>query len=272
MPEIEPEDRSLKDLTGLHLWHAPMSSCSQRVRIALAEADQVFESHLIDLKRGEHASAAYQAIHPKGVVPALVDNGHLIIESIDIIMHVANDASALAEGVSLAILAKADAAQPDLKLLTFEFLFSVGPKRSREEVRAFQENHRTGWLKQFYRDFAAGFDRDRIRDAVARTKVDFDYLDALLSDGRPYLSGVAFTLADIAWMPNFHRFDLMGWPFEKTPHLQRWFLNVSARPSYRKALVDWEDQSASVAFSTYTSTRRAEESDVRSFYDLCAHP
>lgn len=245
MPEIEPEDRSLKDPTGLHLWHAPMSSCSQRVRIALAEADQVFESHLIDLKRGEHASAAYQAIHPKGVVPALVDNGHLIIESIDIIMHVANDASALAEGVSLAILAKADAAQPDLKLLTFEFLFSVGPKRSREEVRAFQENHRNGWLKQFYRDFAAGFDRDRIRDAVARTKVDFDYLDALLSDGRP---------------------------FEKTPHLQRWFLNVSARPSYRKALVDWEDQSASVAFSTYTSTRRAEESDVRSFYDLCAHP
>lgn len=211
----------------------------------MAEADQVFESHLIDLKRGEHASAAYQAIHPKGVVPALVDNGHLIIESIDIIMHVANDASALAEGVSLAILAKADAAQPDLKLLTFEFLFSVGPKRSREEVRAFQENHRNGWLKQFYRDFAAGFDRDRIRDAVARTKVDFDYLDALLSDGRP---------------------------FEKTPHLQRWFLNVSARPSYRKALVDWEDQSASVAFSTYTSTRRAEESDVRSFYDLCAHP
>ncbi|MFT6272695.1 MAG: glutathione S-transferase [Dinoroseobacter sp.] len=35
MLEIEPIDQSLKTLTGLHLWHAPMSSCSQRVRLGL---------------------------------------------------------------------------------------------------------------------------------------------------------------------------------------------------------------------------------------------
>ena len=77
MPEIEPADVSLKDLQGLHLWHAPLSSCSQRVRIVLSETGQAYESHLIDLERDEHASAAYQAVHPKGLVPALVHDGRL---------------------------------------------------------------------------------------------------------------------------------------------------------------------------------------------------
>ena len=85
MPFIEPKDQTLKALTGLHLWHAPMSSCSQRVRIVLAETGQGFESHLVNLEKDEHASPEYQAIHPKGLVPALVDDGRLMIESVDII-------------------------------------------------------------------------------------------------------------------------------------------------------------------------------------------
>ena len=72
MPKIEPEDQTLKTLSGLHLWHAPMSSCSQRVRIALAETGQDYVNHPIDLEKDEHATAAYQAIHPKGLVPVHV--------------------------------------------------------------------------------------------------------------------------------------------------------------------------------------------------------
>jgi len=85
MPEIEPRNQSLKQLTGLHLWHAPMSSCSQRVRIVLAETGQLFESHVIALEKDEHASEAYHEIHPKDLVPAHVDEERLYIETIDII-------------------------------------------------------------------------------------------------------------------------------------------------------------------------------------------
>ena len=142
MPEIEPQDQSLKTLSGLHLWHAPMSSCSQRVRIVMAETDRTFESHVIHLERGEHATEAYQAIHPKGFVPALVDDGRLVIESIDIIQHLAGSDSALMTNVSPEVLAKADAAQLDLKLLTFEFLFRGEPAVSDEVAQAFQRNHK----------------------------------------------------------------------------------------------------------------------------------
>ncbi|KAG1715084.1 Tetrachloro-P-hydroquinone reductive dehalogenase [Nymphon striatum] len=214
-----------------------MSSCSQRVRIVMAETGQTFDSHVVDLERGEHASEAYQAIHPKGVVPALVDDGKLIIESIDIIQHVAGDDSPLMKGASSEVLAKADAAQLDLKLLTFEFLFRGAPAKSDEVAQAFQRNHKNAWLTEFYRDFAAGFDRDRIKQAVIRTRDDFDFLDARLRDGRAFLAGDQMTLEDVAWMPNAHRFDLMGWPFERTPNLARWFERMQSRQSYKTGLV-----------------------------------
>ena len=268
MPEIEPRDQSLKSLKGLHLWHAGMSSCSQRVRIALAEAGHDFESNLINLESGEHASEAYQSIHPNGVVPALVDDGRLIIESVDIIQHVSKSNDELSKDVDPDLLKRADTAQQDLKLLTFEFLFRGGPAKNSEEVKAFQENHKNEWLKQFYRDFAKGFDKKRIEAAVNRTKADFDHLDDILSDGRSFLSGENFSLADIAWMPNVHRFELMGWPFEDTRNLERWFETVSKRSSYTDALVAWENPQAKDAFRNYTEKRRKEGTDIRRFGDL----
>lgn len=268
MPRIEPQDTSLKDLSGLHLWHAPMSSCSQRVRIVMAETGQAFESHLVNLEKDEHASEAYQKIHPKGLVPALVDNGDLIIESIDIIRHLAGRNDTLAETTLPELLEMADAAQLDLKLLTFEFLFRAAPPPPPEVAEAFQTQHRNQWLKEFRRDFAAGFGPDRIDAAVRRTDEGFRKLDALLADGRDYLAGDAFSLADVAWMPNLHRFDLMGWPYARTPHLKAWFDRVSQRPSYHDALEAWEEAQAIEAFRGYTGKRRAEGTDIRTFGGL----
>ena len=268
MPRIEPQDPTLRNLAGLHLWHAPMSSCSQRVRIVMAETGQAFESHLINLEKDEHATEAYQKIHPKGLVPALVDDGALIIESIDIIRHLAARKNALAQTALPELLEMADAAQLDLKLLTFEFLFRAAPPPQPEVAEAFQARHRNEWLKQFRRDFATGFAPERIDAAVRRTDEGFRKLDDLLADGREYLAGEEFSLADIAWMPNLHRFDLMGWPHTRTPHLKAWFDRVSRRRSYHDALEAWEDAQAVQAFKSYTEKRRAEGTDIRTFGGL----
>ena len=263
MPEIEPAEPSLKSLAGVHLWHAPLSSCSQRVRIVLAETGQTYNSHLVNLEKDEHASAAYQAIHPKGLVPALVEDGRLYIESIDIIRHLAG--TSLDDGGAPELLEQADAAQLDLKLLTFEFLFRSAPPPPVEAVEQFQQNHRNDWLRQFRRDFAHGFDRQRINEAIARTDAGFKQMDARLADGRPFLAGDTFSLGDVAWMPNVHRFHLMDWPFERTPHLQGWFDRIAQRPSYREGLMNWQNDRVAEAFSAYTKARRAAATDVRSF-------
>ncbi len=268
MSEIEPGDQSLKSLKGLHLWHAPLSSCSQRVRIVLEEMGKGYESHLVNLKKDEHASAAYQAIHPKGLVPALVDDGRLFIESIDIIQHVAADGPELMRLESPELLRMADEAQMDLKLLTFEFLFRAEPPPPPQQAEAFQKSHNNAWLRQFRKDFEAGFDHDRLDSAVRRIDAGFSHLDGLLADGREFLTGDQFSLADVAWMPNVHRFALMDWPFDRTPNLAAWFERVSSRPSYKNALLAWQDERAASTFADYTKTRQADGTDVRTFGGL----
>lgn len=267
MPEIEPKDQSLKTLEGIHLWHAPMSSCSQRVRIVLAETNREYKGHLINLERDEHASDAYQAIHPKGLVPAMVVDGRLFIESIDIIQEIAGKQSDLAVAASAELLAMADKAQLDLKLLTFEFLFRAGPPPTAADAEAFQGAHRNEWLRQFRIDFANGFESSRLEAAVRATKQGFQRLDDVLSDGRKHLGGEVFSLSDVAWMPNVHRFNLMGWPFEKTPHLNAWFERVSKRMSYKSALLDWQNEVVENIFTDYTQKRRKEGTDVLSYYE-----
>lgn len=265
MPRIETQNPDITSLKGRHLWHAPLSSCSQRVRLCLTETGKTFEGHLLNLERGDHASEAYQRIHPKGLVPALVEDGVLFVESVDIIRHLAGDDDTLLKQIDADLLDRADAAQLDLKLLTFEFLFAGKRGGSDSDAMAFQKNHKNEWLKAFYRDFAAGFDRQRVANAVAATRDGFVHLDNILSDGRRFLCGDTFTVADIAWLPNVHRFSLMDWPWAQTPHVERWFQTVSARPSYQSALVDWEQSDAVDAFQSYTQHRQNEGTDIRSF-------
>lgn len=260
MPRIEPSDQTLKSLTGLHLWHAPMSSCSQRVRIALSETGQDYESHLVNLEKDEHASPEYQAIHPKGLVPALVKNGQLYIESVDIIQLVA---PSLTAGTDL--LALADAAQIDLKLLTHEFLFRAFPPPPAEAAKAFGASHQNEWLVQFRRDFAAGFAPERINAAIARTDAGFWTLEEHLADGRDWLEGGDFSLSDVAWMPNLHRFALMDWPITRYPRLSDWFDRVRVRPSYLTGLVDWQPEPVPGLFADYSAKRRDAGTDVTSF-------
>jgi hypothetical protein len=48
---IEPLDKSLGHYEGLHLRHGDFSSCSQRVRITLAEKNLNWESHLVSITK-----------------------------------------------------------------------------------------------------------------------------------------------------------------------------------------------------------------------------
>ncbi|WP_413701944.1 glutathione S-transferase family protein [Psychromonas sp. KJ10-10] len=73
--------------TGLHLLHSQGSSCSQKVRILLGELNQPWTAHAINLRKQENSSRWYLGINPHGVVPALVDNGTVHVESNDILAY-----------------------------------------------------------------------------------------------------------------------------------------------------------------------------------------
>lgn len=236
----------VKDLKGLHLYHFFLSNCSQRVRFALEEKQLPWTSHHLDLSANEHASEAYQAINPNGVVPTLVHDGQVVIESNDILAYL----DQTFPGIPLTpedpaeqermneLIADAGAIQSAIKVLSHELVFRQLRKVGPEEVALFEKHHHDKELAAFLRDYAengsawqARLDRARPEMVAALTK-----LEDVLGE-TPWLSGRAFGLADVSWSVNAHRLAMAAYPLDATPRLVAWYHRVAARPAFEKAVV-----------------------------------
>ena len=65
----------------LRLYHAWASTCSQKVRLALAEKELPYEGVVLSLRRFEQLSPDFLSINPEGVVPVLVHDDFVVRES-----------------------------------------------------------------------------------------------------------------------------------------------------------------------------------------------
>lgn len=65
----------------LRLYHAWASTCSQKVRLALAEKDIAYDGVVLNLRRFEQLAPEFMTINPRGVVPVLVHDGFVVCES-----------------------------------------------------------------------------------------------------------------------------------------------------------------------------------------------
>src|SRR6478736_2073770 len=72
---------------GVHVLHFMGSSCSQKLRIFLNLKGIKWESHLVDLFANENFQPWFLGINPRGLVPVLVHDGAVHIESNDIIQY-----------------------------------------------------------------------------------------------------------------------------------------------------------------------------------------
>lgn len=264
MPEIETKNEWAKGLKGLNLFHNGMSNCSQRTRVALEEKGLSWTSHHMDIAKDEHATDHYQSINPNGVVPTLVHDGRTIIESVDIIAYLDEighgpaltpDDQALRDELA-AQLAAAGAAQGAVKVLSHEFLFKPVRKMNEKQLAKLRETHGSRDLIAFHEEFSKGFSKQRLDEAVKTFTDAFDRLEELLNGhGGPWLLGQQFTLADIAWIVNVHRLDLMRFDYGKWPALKAWLGRMQARPSYQNGLAKWEPKGILGFFGLYSRLR-----------------
>jgi glutathione S-transferase len=65
----------------MKLYHHPVSTCSQKVRLVLAEKGLDFDSQIIDLQKGEQFDPEYMKLNPSAVVPTIDDGGRVYVES-----------------------------------------------------------------------------------------------------------------------------------------------------------------------------------------------
>lgn len=273
MPQIPAPDSPLvARLAGIHLFGFDAAPCSQRVACALAEkglrrhrsvrwndtrqasltappGSYVFRQ--VSLIKQEHLTAEYAAIQPHMVVPALVDDGRLFIESMDIIDYLDErlPGSALMphepERAQLvrALIEQGKALHVSVRYVSFHWgLGRIGKLNAATEHRL-QELERAGSPERLAA-FYAGFNRDAIdaREYLAHLRALEDgYAEQearLGADRRPYLTGESFTMADIIWCMNVMRILECGYPFgERYPQLSAWFERVRARPAFRDGVM-----------------------------------
>jgi glutathione S-transferase len=246
---IASENPRLRDLTGLHLFHGDISNCSMRVRIALEEKQLPWTSHHLDLKKNETRTPEYFAINPYGLVPALVHDGVLVIESDDILEYIEDKfpdpplVPADTDGRA--------AAHAWLKLATSIHVKAVKTtvyngkmrgvfKHDAQASDAYAKLQKDPALIEFHRKSGSpeGFSAEDIDFAKRTLDECFGKCEAALA-AQPYLLGEQFTLADIAWVP-LH-FTLIGaqYSFEPFPRVRAWTERIRERPSFQAGVLRW---------------------------------
>ena len=126
----------------LKLYHCHNSYASQKVRLYLKEMNIPWESQHIDLLKQEHLTDEYIKINPRGLVPALDDNGCIILNSTDIMQYLhdnyVNEASPdLGLAKELYDFCKQDESlhDPHIRTLSYHHLWMTGEQNPDEVER-----------------------------------------------------------------------------------------------------------------------------------------
>lgn len=233
----------------LVLYHHNISVCAQKVRIALAEKRLPHERRHVNLMKAEQVTPEYLEINPKGVVPAIVHDGHPVIES-TVIMEYLDDAFPEQPLRPAAPLARAKmrvwAQIPDAALHaacgTVSYAVAFGPQIKaanppqvlKERLAKLPDRARAWRQEQL---LEKGLDAAFVADAAkVHDKVLADMEKALASSA--WLAGGAFSLAECAIAPYVLRLDRLGLArmWDKHPRVADWYARLQARPSWAEAI------------------------------------
>jgi glutathione S-transferase len=240
---------------GVHVLHYSGSSCSQKLRIFLNLKTIEWTSHLIDLHSNENFRPWFLGINPRGLVPVLVHDGAVHIESNDIIQHLEKMfpspklVPAGHENEVAALLRHEDDLHLDLRTLSFRFVFNPpGPPKPAAALESYAMNgagtvqgakdrEKEIQIEFWQRATKEGFTDERARASAQKFRAEFDVLEQRLA-GAPYLMGEALSVLDIAWFTYAHRLSLAGYPLKRLhPRVYAWKEKLGARPEFAKEIV-----------------------------------
>ncbi len=256
--------REVLDWKGVHVLHFTGSSCSQKLRIFLNLKGIAWESHHIDLPGYENLQPWFLGINPRGLVPVLVHDGKVHIESNDIIEYLERVfptpklIPAGHENEVAALLKHEDDLHLDLRTLSFRFVFAPpGPPKPADVLKSYAENgagtvqglkdHEKEIQIEFWQRAAKeGFTDERARASAQKFRAEFEALDKKLASS-PYLMGKDLSVLDIAWFIYAYRLSLAGYPLQRLhPHVFAWKEKLLARPEFAKEIAGTRKPAAPV--------------------------
>ena len=232
----------------LELYTHPMSPCSQKVRIVLAEKGLEWTKHHVDLAQKENLRPEYLRLNPIGVVPTLVHDGKPVIES-SVICEYLDDVfpepsfkpadSYLRAQMRLWMKHVDNKLHPSCGALQWPLVMRPALMEKTEEERQalleqIPEKPRRERQKRLV---AYGLDAPDIVEAVAVYRKTILDMETVLKD-QEWMAGETFSLADACLAPYFQTVLQFGWTrmYEDCRRVADWFDRCRARASYQSSV------------------------------------
>ncbi|WP_144377167.1 glutathione transferase GstA [Mesorhizobium amorphae] len=195
----------------MKLYYSP-GTCSLSPHIVLRELGHDFELEKVDIRaKVTESGGDFRAINPKGYVPALkLESGEVLTEGVAIVQHLADAAGARHLAPQPGTLARTRLVE-HLNFISAELHKSFGP--------LFQ-----------------GASEEAKEAARAKIGSRLDLLEQVFADGRDFLMGESFSVADA------YLFTIVNWTHPTGINLAKWpriadFVErVAQRPTVQAAL------------------------------------
>jgi glutathione S-transferase len=259
-------------LEGLHLFHFDGAPCAQRVRFALGEkglargCEEKFDdvtpsaikgepgrwvSRVVSLVKKQHMTQTYADIHPNMVIPALVHDGRLILESMDIIEYL-DDAfggaalipkQAELRAATMQRVEQAKELHRSIRYVSFYWglgRLAVLSKKERRQLAQLANQGTDGEnLVTFYDGYSnQSIPKSAYRDHLKKLYDAFINLDKELEDGRQFLMSDEVSIADAFWSMKILKLLEVGYPIERYhPNVFAWYQRVYQRPSFQNEVM-----------------------------------
>jgi glutathione S-transferase len=278
--DIKTEE--ILDWKGIHLFHFSGSACSQKLRIFFNIKNINWNSHVINLIKQEQFSKWFLGINPRGLVPTLVHDGDVHIES--------NEIMAYLDGVYKnnklfpidlideinKDLAFEDSLHHDLRRLTFRYIIphALGKKNpstidTKEQfegtIQGKPDENKSKEILFWKNHYQNGITDNEIIESANKFKNIYEDFDKTLKNQK-YLKGDEFTVVDLAWYVSTKRLTMAGIPIEKYKNVQKWFSNLDNDENFKKEIkIDIPIKIIAVAIKIINKIKRTYVTDLVKF-------
>ena len=278
--DIKTEE--ILDWKGIHLFHFSGSACSQKLRIFFNIKKINWNSHVINLIKQEQFSKWFLGINPRGLVPTLVHDGDVHIESNEIMAYlddVYKDNKLFPIDLIDEInkdLAFEDSLHHDLRRLTFRYIIphALGKKNpstidAKEQfegtIQGKADENKSKEILFWKNHYKNGITDDEIVESANKFKNIYEDFDKTLKNQK-YLKGDKFTVVDLAWYVSTKRLAMAGIPIEKYKNVQKWFSNLDNDENFKKEIkIDIAIKIIAAAIKIINKIKRTYVTDLVKF-------
>jgi len=191
----------------------PISTCTRKVLMTLAETNTQAELETVEFSKGEHKAQPHLSRQPFGQVPAMQDGDFSLYESRAICRYINEKANG-------------PLIPRDLQ-----------DRARMEQWISIETSNFTGPVMKFiyHYIFQNKQSQETLDTATKQLDTALGVMEKQLA-AHPFLAGTQFSLADICFMPYIEY--AMNTPakeqFPKFPHVTAWWNKLSERPTWRK--------------------------------------